>query len=279
VILEDHFNAIEKLLICQAEISGNSGHSLHKGTPREAFVREFLYNHLPETIAFGTGEVFDLNTKSENSRNQNDIVLYKKNYPKINFGGGIDGFFVESVVSTIEIKSKLTEEEFIKALNSIKNTKSLTSNIIEKSIFKVSNEFDPKGILSCIVAYSGPAKMKTILGWLKKYIAKNKIDFSPINGKIFSEKMNLINPIVDIIVILGVGVILFDSVSGIYFIEDSERQANTSSNWVVVDQNQNNIFVLFTFLTNYIIAIRPNILDILKYMNKTNNKFDKRQFH
>ena len=37
--------------------SSISAHSLHKGTPREVFIREFLGEHLPLELEIGTGEI------------------------------------------------------------------------------------------------------------------------------------------------------------------------------------------------------------------------------
>ena len=41
-----HMSAVEEQLLATSKIPANSGHSLHKGTPREAFIREFLEAHL-----------------------------------------------------------------------------------------------------------------------------------------------------------------------------------------------------------------------------------------
>jgi len=39
-MLKLHMDARENALVAISRISANSGHSLHKGTPREAFIRE-----------------------------------------------------------------------------------------------------------------------------------------------------------------------------------------------------------------------------------------------
>jgi hypothetical protein len=99
-MLKAHLNAVEAHLLQISQIPANSGHNLHKGTPREAFIREFLINHLSQQVAIGTGEIIDANSTPNQQRNQIDIVIYKKDYPKIDFGGGINGFLAESVVAT-----------------------------------------------------------------------------------------------------------------------------------------------------------------------------------
>jgi len=67
-------HAKENALISISRIPANSGHSLHKGTPREAFIREFLQSHLPENVAIGTGEIIDASSQPRAQRNQFDIV-------------------------------------------------------------------------------------------------------------------------------------------------------------------------------------------------------------
>src|SRR5712692_83027 len=104
-MLKSHVDAVEGSLLETSKIPANSGHSIHKGTPREAFIRQFLEGHLSERVAVGTGEIIDANSKPKEQRNQIDIVIYKRDYPRLDFGGGINGFLVESVVATIEVKS------------------------------------------------------------------------------------------------------------------------------------------------------------------------------
>lgn len=91
-MLKSHMDAVENHLVSIAKIPANSGHTLHRGTPREAFIKEFLEGHLSANVAIGTGEIIDSTSLPRAQRNQYDIVIYKKNYPKLDFGGGINGF-------------------------------------------------------------------------------------------------------------------------------------------------------------------------------------------
>jgi len=59
IMLKSHMDAKENALVAISQIPENSGHSLHRGTPREAFIREFLEAHLPENVAIGAGEIID----------------------------------------------------------------------------------------------------------------------------------------------------------------------------------------------------------------------------
>ena len=106
-MLKSHIDTMENHLLAISQIPANAGHPLHKGTPREAFIKEFLASHLGEGVAIGTGEIIDANSGPNERRNQIDIVIHKRDYPKLDFGGGISGFLVESVVAIIEVKSTL----------------------------------------------------------------------------------------------------------------------------------------------------------------------------
>ncbi len=161
-MLKAHMDAIENHLVSISQIPANSGHTLHKGTPREAFIKEYLEGHLSQNVAIGTGEIIDATSQPRGSRNQFDIVIYKKNYPKLNFGGGVSGFLIESVIATIEVKSLLDQAGIDQSVGAANNVKQLTTNI--NSSF--SSGWMPPKILNYVVAYTGPAQMQTVHGWI-----------------------------------------------------------------------------------------------------------------
>lgn len=161
-MLAAHMDAVETSLLHIAKIPANAGHPLHKGTPREAFIKEFLENHLSANVTIGTGEIIDANSTPRGRRNQFDIVIYKKNYPKLDFGGGISGFMIESVVATIEVKSLLDQAAINQSVQAAGNAKSLTRNITQA----FSSGWIPPKVLNFVVAYDGPAQMSTAHGWI-----------------------------------------------------------------------------------------------------------------
>lgn len=130
-LLKAHLEIIEQILLAKYKVPANSGHSIHKGTPREAFIKEFLEGHLSDRVAIGHGEIIDAHSKPKEKRNQIDIVLYKRDYPRIDFGGGIYAFLAESVVATIEVKSELTPEELEQAIKAASNVKKLQRSLTD----------------------------------------------------------------------------------------------------------------------------------------------------
>lgn len=161
-MLKAHMDAVENHLVSISQIPANSGHTLHKGTPREAFIKEYLEGHLGSNVSIGTGEIIDSNSQPRASRNQYDIVIYKKNYPKLDFGGGINGFLIESVIATIEIKSVLDQAAIDQSVNAARNAKALIPNINRT----FTTGWTPPKVLNFVVAYTGPAQMGTVHGWI-----------------------------------------------------------------------------------------------------------------
>ena len=74
----------------------------------------------------GTGEIFSRESRDREARNQVDVVIHNKRYPKLPLAAGIDLFFVETVSSFIEIKSHLTKDDVKQAAVAAKRIKDLT---------------------------------------------------------------------------------------------------------------------------------------------------------
>jgi hypothetical protein len=58
-MLRAHLDAVEKWLLAASAIPHNAGRTIHRGTPREVFIREFLAEHLGRRVSIGTGEIID----------------------------------------------------------------------------------------------------------------------------------------------------------------------------------------------------------------------------
>lgn len=259
-MLLTHINSLENYLVASSQIQVAAGHTVHRGTPREVFIKNFLQNHLSETISFGTGEIVDANSAPRQQRNQIDIVLYKKNYPKLDFGGGISGFLAESVVATIEVKSLLTEIELFSAFDSIRNTKALQRNIITS----FTTGYQPPSILSFIVAYAGPANMSTIHGWINKYIQQRGIQYPPLPAT-GQARAKIAAPLSDLIVVLEKGYIQYDN-SPVSYVTDQLRQTMPNGKWCIVDAISGNLFTLFLQLTVATSGTSANWLDLNPYL-------------
>lgn len=156
-----HLAAQEDRLLVTSRIPANAGHTLHRGTPRENLIANFLESHLGSHFAIGTGEVIDSGSKPREPRNQFDIVIYRNNYPKLDFGGGIHGFLVESVVATIEVKSLVDKAGVDQAVGAALALKKLTPRRNRVAAF---GWIPPKPV-SFLVGFAGPASIDTVTNW------------------------------------------------------------------------------------------------------------------
>lgn len=171
-------------------------HSLTKGEEREDPLIEFLSNNLPKKFSVVKGEVVDLfNANSP----QLDIMIYdnSRNIPLYNGGACI--LPAEALLASIEVKSKLTQDETKKILKSVKALKSLKP--FKQALDKVVNgrSQDDKIVCRyyhCIFAYDTDLSETN---WLTNEIARirrvateEKID-STLIDQLFVLNKGLIN--------------------------------------------------------------------------------------
>ena len=257
-MLKAHFAAVEEGLLALAKIPANAGHSIHIGTPREVFVRHFLTSHLSERAAIGTGELIDAKSKPAEARNQHDIVLYKREYPRLDFGGEIYAFLAESVVATIEVKSTLTEIEFNKAYTAAVRAKALEQHVVQAMTWG----YQPPAIVNYVVAYAGPVQMQTVYGWLETRTKSDGSSVDPLPKDDVS-RVKVASPGLDGVYVLGVGFVQFDNTQ--LSLVHASRAYNPVK-WVVVESVRDNLLALWLHLTLVVGAGSTTILDPLPYL-------------
>lgn len=260
-MLKTHMDYLEKYLVAKSKIQESTGHSLHKGTPRETFINDFLQAHLAETVAFGTGEIIDANSKPRAPRNQYDIVIYRKNYPKLDFGGGINGFLIESVIATIEVKSTLTEKDLSQAIKAANTSKQMTPSMTNF----IRAGFIPPKVLNFVIAYKGPKKVETILKWIKKIHKKMKINNATL-PLIEKDRESTAATSLDGVFVLNNGFIHFDN-SKIGLVDPTTRAANASAQWTYANTEEGNLLLFFLLLTTATLNIDGRFLNPIPYLS------------
>jgi hypothetical protein len=96
-------------------------HPAEGGRARENVIYKYIRKIIPNSFGISTG--FILDTQGQISK-QIDIIIYRTDYHPIFEIGGINHFFVESVVAIIEVKSSIRSvSELTKALENIKSVK------------------------------------------------------------------------------------------------------------------------------------------------------------
>ncbi|MFQ3249683.1 DUF6602 domain-containing protein [Glaciecola sp.] len=231
-MLVSHINAIEEVLIAQSKTAQNAGHPNLRGGPREWFIRDFLEGHLPSTLEIGQGEIIDANSMPNPPRGsyrpQADVVIYRRDMPKISYSTTDSAYLVEGAMATIESKSVLTQEE----LNNTCRATNIHKSLSRQAFSGMSVGAPPKEVISYLVAYAGPANMSTISGWLVSYVQQQNI--SP-------------DKLVDMIVVLGKGVLWRLKA----FPELNIGSATQNNNWAFVEQKDKNLFTLFTHMLTW----------------------------
>ncbi len=230
-MLASHLNAIEKVLLAQSQTAANAGHPNLRGGPREWFLRDFLEANLPSVYEIGQGEIIDENSPPNPPqhayRNQIDVVIYRRDFPKISYSKGDSAFLVEGVMATIECKTKIDKEGLKEACEvSIKN-KSLTR---ARYVHALGNP--PANLFSYVVAYDGPANMQTVADWLPQI--KNDLQASAEN-------------MIDLIVYLGKGVVWLLNGYGQLPVQNIPQ----GHEWAYIEQEENNLHLLFRHMMSW----------------------------
>jgi hypothetical protein len=242
-MLKAHLDAVEQQLLHTSQIPANAGHMLHRGTPREAFIKQFLVGHLSAKVAVGTGEIIDASSLPRAPRNQFDIVIYKADYPKIDLGGGISAFLAESVVATIEVKSLITQAELQAAISSANRAKKLQRNLVTA----FTSGYVPPGILSYVVAYDGPVQISTVYSWLKAIEASQGLNQTDLPTA-EAQRLQTLSESLEGIILLGKGSILFDN-APISLANAQHRTTYPSGKYQIFVGPNGNLMWLFLLLT------------------------------
>lgn len=244
-MLHAHFAQIEEELLKVAQRLSTSGHPLNKGIAREIFLKNYLEDHLSSLLAAGTGELIDAHSLPNEPRPQIDIVIYKRQFPKIHFGGGIDAFFVESVVATIEVKSCLTKKELRNAMRAALKLKALQRD--ETSTWTIGPGYKQPGLLSFLVAYDGPAKMKTVREWMRDIDGEFKVQYEEL-GSTIDERQTRVSPVFDGIFVLGKGFVAYDTLP-LTVVSDVKRAQHPKAQWSSVNMPRGGLLYLFCVVT------------------------------
>ena len=147
----NYFLNIQKELLHAYENSKRLKHNVVKGSERELIISHFLHSHIPNRAEVGSGMIVDQQTTNLNEIDRNtcpqiDILLANEFCPNLALYGGTKFYFAESVISVLEIKSKLTTS----------NSQSSELNRILKHAEKVKKL--KRQILGMYVGKGGPSK-------------------------------------------------------------------------------------------------------------------------
>lgn len=190
-----------------------------------------------------------------------DIVIFKRQFPKIHLGGNIDVFFAESVLATIEVKSKLTKSGLFKAMNAALKVKALHRN--EASAWIIGPGYKAPGILCFLISYDGPKNMVTVGNWVKEFEEKLGLNYPPL-GSTISERMKVVSPSLDGIFVIGKGLAVHDSLP-IWLITDDQRAVRPDLRWYSADI-KSGVLLFFCVLTTAGCGVTFHGLNAIEYL-------------
>ena len=207
--LASHFSRIQRRLQAEGAVARSFHHGLNRGQNREAFVREFLTQNISDFWGVGTGEIIHKDASPKEARPQIDVVVHNKKYPKLSMATNIDLFFIESVSSFIEIKSRLTKDGLRKTAATTKRVKNLA-------------EFSPQRLslaglvktprpYSFVFAYEGPKRIETVLKWLKEISNEDEYGLNALKETEPSGRAFFDHRFVDGVFVLGRGFVTLDA--------------------------------------------------------------------
>lgn len=204
-LLLHHFQALEAAMAALGRVAGTAGHPSDKGTAREAVIRLCLADHLPDTIGIGMGEVIDESTPYASPRPQNDIVLFDRRHPRLSVGAGVSLFFAESVLATVEVKSRLDHAGLAQAVHTARVLKTL-----HRDLPSIVMAFTPPAIVTYVLAFTSELSLSEVPGRIDDLTAAEGVTLSPLPS-ISDSRYGTPAPSLDGVFVLGKGFIVFDN--------------------------------------------------------------------
>lgn len=121
-------DSMEGQLEKEAELAGLFEHPTLTGSSREFLVKRVLRSVLPPIVHVGSGRLID---NPGHFSKHIDIVLYDSRFPILEIESGIGMYLIEGVIATIEVKSTLTKEHLLEALENTNSMMSLSPGIVK----------------------------------------------------------------------------------------------------------------------------------------------------
>ena len=268
-LLQAHFERIQRRLEAEGDAAKSFRHGLNRGQIREAFIREFLALNISDLWGVGTGEIIHKNASAEEARHQIDVVVHNKKYPKLSLATGIDLFFVETVSSFIEIKSRLTKEN-------LRHTVAVTKEI--KSVAEFAPQrFNPSGMIknprpySFVFAYDGPKKIETVLQWLIEISKEEEYGLGALEHTDPGKRGFFNHDFVDGVFVLGRGFVTLDALpfaSHIASAIEDGLEVPTSTVWVFSREQE--LLMLWALVNQVNASSFWNQDDLTEYLGTIN---------
>lgn len=270
-LIQAHFARIAKRLQAEGAAARSFDHGTNRGQIREAFIREFLRHNTSPLTGIGTGEIVHADSKSEDQRNQVDVVIHNNRYPKISLAAGIDLFFAETVSSFIEVKSYLKKDHLRKAAQTAKRI---------KQVVRVKHQnFNPRGMVgnprpySFVFSYDGPSRIETVLGWMKEIADEDDYGIRELRNTP-AERRNYFNHFfIDGIFVLGRGYVCLDVLPFESVLQSTVQTGDTvSTEYIWIYEKENELPLLWILINELSERYLWNNISLVEYLGVFNRR-------
>lgn len=267
--LQDRFARLEETLLAQFREAGFVTHAGDRGENREEILHSFLERHLPKKYGVLKGEII---TQDGSKSHSADIIIYDSLNAPVLYKGRTAVLSVESVYGIIEVKSTLSKQEFVDASNKIESFKRLAprdlSVIQTRDYVTVHRPTRPFGI---------------VLGYR---LGGNSLESLRANWREESDRIHDVNFFVNLVVVLGTGLLHYESVNFTQGTRDllldtdrfvdlvstvHKRDANKESvdemllRIAEIDDNERTFGRFFVFLLMMLSGLRLAVPDLGRY--------------
>ena len=266
-LIASHFEQVQRRLEAEGNAAKSFSHGTNRGLIREAFIREFIAQNISDYWGIGTGEIIHEGSSTQEARNQIDVVIHNKRFPKLSLATGIDLFFVETVSSFIEVKSTLKKDD-------LRRTAATTKNIKNNANFP-RQRMNPTGLVmkprpySIVFAYDGPKKIETVQKWLKEISEEDDYGIDGLQGTEPDERGFFNHSYIDGVFVLGRGFVYLDALPFRSQIADAiDRDLDVPSSSVWVSGKDNELLFLWALLNEINARLMWGEAQLLPYIGR-----------
>lgn len=266
-LIASHFEQVQRRLEAEGNAAKSFSHGMNRGLIREAFVREFLAQNISDYWGIGTGEIIHEGSSTQETRNQIDVVIHNKRFPKLSLATGIDLFFVETVSLFIEVKSNLKKDD-------LRRTAATTKNIKSHATFP-RQKINPSGLVknprpySIVFAYDGPKKIETVQKWLIEISEEDDYGLDSLRGTEPDNRGFFNHNYIDGVFVLGRGFVFLDALPFQSQIADAiDRGLDVRSSSIWVSGKDNELLMMWALLNQVNARLMWGEADLLSYIGQ-----------
>jgi hypothetical protein len=191
--LREFFDQVEETLLALFRLAGFVQHAGDRGENREEILRDFLSKHLPDRYGVAKGEMI---TKEGLHTHSADIIIYDAANCPVLYAGQTKVVPIEGVYGIIEVKSRLSKEEFLDAARKIESFKRLAPR--ELSVIR-TREY--------VTVHRPSRPFGIILGF---ELADNSLDSLADNWMALNKQIHDVNYFVNLVAVLGQGLLYYE---------------------------------------------------------------------